>query len=563
MALFESYFSISTITETLVGFRLKRAKLLHDKHFFKNLGTVKEKQLSSEINGLFPARRSWNRFRPKQRRGQEVDRITLLNAVEWHQKNEPLTPWLVRLREVCQRVKENALNSTFCFNSPEIVPLLKSGSQYRAISVFTRLDDRLMDIHNAKYLRDTLDISLEESCVAFRAAANSRLDRDHAIEGIISFSEQYPEENIVVAECDIRGFFDCISHQSAKQSLKECQRIATSRAPKTCLDPRSIAYFDSYLRCYTFPREVLRGAEQKLKKSTDNQDAHFKWPTSKTVEGPHSLNYFFKKPRQAKIGIPQGGAHSCLIANLALNFVDRETVLAMAGTNEPFRYYRYCDDMMILATKKYVANKGFDRYTRALENQKLPFHKPYLPPRHCKEFFTESKTKSPYCWGDPKQDPDYFPWIQFLGYQIRYDRLIRVRPSSFSKHRKKIKDFTGNIHKHVKKSSRRISARRVHYRANCKLAAFSVGKIQLNTDSRGRIMPMSWCSGFRKLKRGRVHTIQLRALDREIGKSRAYLRRTLRKLPPGRKRELSELTQKEHAFFGKRFSHVDQFTFEP
>jgi len=59
---------------------------------------------------------------------------------------------------------------------------------------------------------------------------------------------------------------------------------------------------------------------------------------------------FFKNIRNAKIGVPQGGAISGLIANLVLDYADSE-ILKLKSSK--LLYVRFCDDMVIMHPSVY------------------------------------------------------------------------------------------------------------------------------------------------------------------------------------------------------------------
>ena len=87
-----------------------------------------------------------------------------------------------------------------------------------------------------------------------------------------------------------------------------------------------------------------------------------------------------------------------------------------------------------------------------LAKLKLPFHEPLKKIEYNKEFW-DKKSKYPYCWG-PKYK-GIVPWIGFLGYQIRYDNIIRVRRLSINKELKKQVKETNNIIKIIRLAKKR------------------------------------------------------------------------------------------------------------
>jgi hypothetical protein len=78
-----------------------------------------------------------------------------------------------------------------------------------------------------------------------------------------------------------------------------------------------------------------------------------------------------------------------------------------------------------------------------LEEQKLPYHKPKAVWFYDKNFWGR-KSKAPYRWTGKK----WFgcvPWVQFVGYQVRYDGLVRIKKDSFNKHLLRPRETTDKV----------------------------------------------------------------------------------------------------------------------
>ena len=54
------------------------------------------------------------------------------------------------------------------------------------------------------------------------------------------------------------------------------------------------------------------------------------------------------------------------------------------------------------------------------------------------------KSKAPYEWG-PATKPGRVPWCAFVGYQIRHDGALRLRPSSLKKEVEKHNHILGRV----------------------------------------------------------------------------------------------------------------------
>ena len=78
-----------------------------------------------------------------------------------------------------------------------------------------RLADRVILSRMTAYVRDRLEGVLSDRCYSFRR------DRDvtHqlAVKRLQEFRERFPAESLFVAECDIKKFFDSISHEVVRR----------------------------------------------------------------------------------------------------------------------------------------------------------------------------------------------------------------------------------------------------------------------------------------------------------------------------------------------------------
>jgi len=152
---------------------------------------------------------------------------------------------------------------------------------------------------------------------------------------------------------------------------------------------------------------------------------------------------YFKKVRRARIGIPQGGALSGLIANIVLDYADHKVI---KPKDQNLGYFRFCDDMIILHPKMETCFGSIEKYIYALTQLKLvphEFEREDLT--NTKDSFWSKKVKSkgPYKWS-PNYHSD-FPWIGFVGYEIHFTGHLRVRKSSLKKELQKQRNITNEV----------------------------------------------------------------------------------------------------------------------
>jgi len=188
-----------------------------------------------------------------------------------------------------------ALNDpSYKINEPDIIPIkkdLKNHSQeYRAIANYG-LIDRIISGQCAKYLIDIFDKGFIQNSYAFR---KNQLNHHQAIIDLIEYRKKYSNKILWVAECDIKGFFDCVHHEQAHQAFNEAQKRAESNG--IVIDRRAIEIFELYLQSYSFTQVAIPQAD--------------KWFQENNPQG--YLKEIDQDLKPEFIGIPQGGALSCL-----------------------------------------------------------------------------------------------------------------------------------------------------------------------------------------------------------------------------------------------------------
>ena len=189
---------------------------------------------------------------------------------------------------------------------------------------------------------------------------------------------------------------------------------------------------------------------------------------------------------------------------------------------------------------------------------RLPIHQPIDIAQYGDGFFS-GKSNNPYLWRI-SGGPSDVPWIQFVGYQLRRDGLLRVRRKSIEKHVHRINEVTDKLIRTLDRGARtgslRRSAQQIHYRFQQKLISMSVGRIERGKKRKGP-MPMCWASGFRMLTGRRLVTSSLKYLDkhRERQLRRVARRLNCLKLPAAKK----QIAKNVLAYYGYPFSYIAQF----
>jgi hypothetical protein len=283
----------------------------------------------------------------------------------------------------------------------------------------------------------------------------------------------------------------------------------------------------------------------------------FKWVDDEIRQ----LDYYTSIENE-RIGIPQGGALSGLIANIILNKADK--VVLETGAF----YMRFCDDMIILHPDKETCEIAKEHYVNTLKELKLVPHnfkkeKDLFSKRKntCKERkklgaysyeqFWNGKSKGPYKWASI--DEGGFPWIGFVGYEINYEGDVRVRKKSFLKEIKKQNEVVSHVEKAIKVDMRKgkgsVAESVIH-----RLVGMSVGRVSLKNYNKVS-NDLCWKNGFRELKSNKYSIQQIKQLDRNRNRRYYDLLKQLRE-PEEENKIKSKPRQLVH--FNKPFSYYYQ-----
>ena len=433
----------------------------------------------------------------------------------------------------------------------EIIPVLKDKNEntYRPISVF-KLNDLIITGQIARYLSNCFDPLFSDSSYAFRTGIQKGKVFNHhkAIEDIIEFKNK-AKQPLFVSECDIKKFYDCVNHTKILQEF-----ISITKEAKTKLsieiDNRAVYFFNSYLDAFSFNENVLK-EEKKLLSKVGILNGTIPWVKDSELLDVNS------NPNTDRIGVPQGGAISCLIANILLTHVDR---IVTANPDGKTFYARFCDDMVLMYTEKEKCESLLEIYQTALKEAKLISHKPLPFGEYGKEFWDENlKSKLPYKWAINYNTKEHskknVPWLSFVGYQIRYDGVVRVRNKSIKKELKKQVSETDKIINVVRKVPR-INRMAIKFRLQQRLISMSVSRFKFDSSK----ISMCWCAGFKVLKSNPNLANQIRRLDRNREKQIRRLELYLKGVKTPVRKAKKEVTPLK--YYGHNYSYHKQFVKE-
>lgn len=572
MSTHQPFFGEREVIRELCKARVKLAASRHEKQFLQNIRPRKDsgpeapKTWGDVPLDIFPPRRQWHSFRLKWRRkggvprsSSNVNAETLFRAVIALRERNPNAEWAVRLQTVVDRILAKTFgDNPFVFGAPVIIPAEKNPAkhEYRPLAQYS-LANKIIDCLVARYFRVALDSGLTDSCVAFRCRTHDRPPPTihDAQARLLRLNRRHRKTGLYVAECDIMGFYDCVSHDVAQHGLDQLIDEVSRINPALSIHPRALAIFRAYLASYSFSEDVSQGQGAINLKARDPQGV-FKWPRMELIQ----LHRTDTLPR---IGVPQGGALSCLIANAVLHQADRKVASLQNHRRRSISYLRYVDDMIILCKDKALCEEAFATYRSVVTGLKLPIHEPKPIPlfarKQTRADFYRQKSNLPYLWHNPNHGGH--PWIQFVGYQIRHDGLVRIRQKSVLKEINKLRTATEELLQRLSASGIapiRCTSQQILYRFRMKLVSMSVGRASLGY-AQSPELPMCWAHGFRGLRHCRFIDSTLKQLDRFRERQIAIVKTALKDLRLPEKPAKDVDGHRVLPFYGRPFSYWGQF----
>ena len=564
---FEDFFSRDEIIARLCRERLAARARLHEDLYLDHLAPGRSSAIGSagqEILGYLPPRNRWYRQHKAERDKGTLHElhVSLMRTVRKLRRENCAVDqeWIQKQDRLISAVRFRALSSPrVSINSPAIVPSPKNGKggEYRILATYP-LECKILISQCAAYLRAFFEGEFLSCSFAFRFPTKGTEPVTHhdAFSKLAGFWQENQVRGYIdawVAECDIQGFFDTVCHQVVLREFDEWVRLFAQN--NRYIDARSRHVILAYLRSYSYAGYATQEAKRILARI--DQSATVKDRTN-------ALRNFHRRINPSGIGVPQGGALSCFFANLLLHKADVEVTKIVAKQPDNMNYVRYCDDMVIVGKNRTAVEESVAVYCETLRCLKLPPHE-LKSVRYGRDFWHE-KSKTPYRWARSAGDCNV-PWLAFVGYQLRYDGMIRIRPSSVEKELKKQVRVTDGFLNHVvpKLTERRVHRNWMRMLASLKgrLEAMSVGR-RSEWDFNWQDPLDSWCGGFKCLSLNglpdnqKIVRTQLRRLDRNKGRQLARAKRKLSRFC----RNLGRRAQNRRSvtpFSGKPKSYAGQF----
>jgi len=378
-----------------------------------------------------------------------------------------------------------------------------------------------------KYLTALFNDLFYEESLAFRSrriyhGKDCITSHHDAIDRIKEYRIKWEKKGLHVSECDLQKFYDTVSHSVVRRCYYSLLKKAGKANPGVCFDEIN-RVFEAYLAVYSFPQSVYCKNQDVAfweENGIERQQRRFKWVEDELLD--HKVAKSHRGLMQMRIGVPQGGALSGLIANLVLDTVDQRVSRRMTKRD---LYLRYCDDMIIISTNKLRCNWLFSTYYNGAIKLNLVPHKPKTDFEFGQKSFWNGKSKKAYRWDMGEKDAA--EWIGFVGYEIRRDGMMRIRKKSFRKELDKQTSvvFEKTLDKILNR--KRVPNDSLMSSLENKLVSMSVGKISV-WNAPFIESEMCWSVGFKELEMNPILAKQLRELDRHrrmiLGAARRRIR---------------------------------------
>lgn len=564
---FEQYITEENIIFYLCRMRAKNAKQRSKKHLIHCLTinpmyNYHRNPLSTadiQLNELLPSRRKWVKLGRNSRRNNgrglnSVDKNikSLQKTIMKYRKMKPHEPFLQKLDSFIAEINTSIKNRDYTINTPEIYPKPKDDNKTcRPIAIFP-LKEKIIICLTNKYFTDLFDDFFYKHSYAFRSTQTidgqkKVLSHHDAIKTIIRYQERLKNEILWVSECDMKKFYDTVNHSIIKKAFKKLiHKVKRGKPDLYNADAERLFY--QYLECYKFNKNVLPyNKDVEYFNNYKMPSGEFGWVKKEFKEGG-----YYKSFNNAKIGVPQGGALSGLIANIVLDYADKQV---LKSSDENLLYLRFCDDMIIIHPDKEKCKDVSELYKKSLVSLKLIPHDFKEELKNTANSLWAAKSKSPYKWNNVENG---FPWIGFVGYEIHHDGYIRVRKSSLKKEMKKQYDIVNEIKLAVPKGDKRVANKTILESAINRLIGMSVGRVKIWNFNKIE-NEMCWINGFSELTDNKFSRIQLKRLDMNRNKLIRKLDKKLKKegeaidIKPAEERK-----NKQFVYYGKPFSYYYQ-----
>ena len=430
------------------------------------------------LSRMMPPRHSW--VRPSKRKPLKngatdtsknaMKALTLtIRRDRQRQKRGERVAYLEEMDAFLGRIRERLSAGRLILEPPLLMPILKGqevtpdgGMKVicRPLSVYQRLEDKVILALASRYLTQLLDKHLHENILSYRRARrfdgkeHRVTDFNDGIRLVRQYMEAHRGEDIYVADCDIKKFYDTIPHDVVRGCfVRILDKTRLSEEGKA----QVMNVMEAYLRSYNFYTNAWEEAAA-------NQNVFYK--IRRKFHDPENKNRYelgwvdeiLQLPEEERRlrGVPQGGALSLVVANVVLNDVDQEF---LGKDDEDRLFVRYCDDIILMHTSRKECAQLIEAYTESLTRHGLYYHsfksvsesKRHDAPEKTTPGFWHDKSHRVFLWGEGEGDSNRY--VGFLGYEMRRDGRMRLRRSNILRFKEKLNRLFHAIYRYQRDES--------------------------------------------------------------------------------------------------------------
>ena len=306
-----------------------------------------------------------------------------------------------------------------------------------------------------KYQEYIKEKGFSDSVLAYRTDLGGKCNIQFAKKAFDDVKKNVSEhQECAVIALDITGYFDNIDHFLLKE--KWCKVIKEQKLP---IDQykvfRSLTKYN-YVRMDSVLRHFNIDLKQKKKQGERWQTLLDLIPDS--IAGK-SFNDKFNLIRKRRLlvtnlpkkmkdgsveyrGIPQGSSMSAVLSNIYL--IDFDEWLFNLGRKNNFKYYRYCDDLLIICNtaeaKKIneLVLQEIKKYRLVIQDKKTEYLEFKYNSKNKLRSFNQKKIHNESVQLTLDNEQRYYKNLQYLGFEFN-GQNIYIRPGSLSRYFRKMK----------------------------------------------------------------------------------------------------------------------------
>lgn len=547
----------------------QQSNLDHKREFINKASLPPKKNVRNEIYNLFPPRKKWHQIGPEERYNLDSvarNEFRLKRTYQWAKKKGCNEDWYINLCQKADEIVKYAIVRDIGIEPPYVTAIEKKSVDKdrkiicRPICCFPMYDKIVLSLLNS-YLTSLFDDYFVECSYAFRKPSKERNQLQHldAVLNVQNYRKRHLKQSLFVAECDMQKFYDTISHKVIKKCfirlLQQAKKDGKIGNPDVKFVKR---WFFAYVDCFDFLQNVWILNKKPI--------SHPVWKNVKNSKGynleiqwieKNLLDRRLAKKKKGRVGVPQGGSLSGLIANIVMHYIDMEVLNEI--NEKDILYCRFCDDMILVGVDKEEVTHCFQQYNKAIKKAKLIAHPNKPMEKKCLKDFWKGKTKGPYEWNETGKD--VHPWITFVGFDVNWKGNLRIRQSSLKKQMEKQVRIANELilpYKHGKLP--RYSKGTIYESLKGRLISTSVGRVTFwnyhnNTNAH------SWMSAFSILDKNPWSENQIKSLDKHRQVVLARAKKKLQNIECTNKKKKDNLYENHRDVFtfrGSPFSYYGQ-----